>query len=110
MQVVSNADAEVVVSRWHLGWCRDRYLPQNRGFSSFLGTLHAGTDHYDYTEDFNDETVFSLFLAENSGDTLREYTEGVDTYSEVQAVIFFILPRPSWSYICCGCFACFACY
>lgn len=65
-----------------MGWCRERYLPQNRGFSSFLGTLHAGTDHRDYTESFNEESIFSLFLAEN-GEEQREYPEGVDTYSEV---------------------------
>lgn len=28
--------------RWHLGMATDEYLPENRGFSSFLGYLNGG--------------------------------------------------------------------
>ena len=35
-------------SRWHVGSCNSSYLPQSRGFDSFRGVWHAGTDHYNY--------------------------------------------------------------
>ncbi len=40
---------ELLVCRWHLGWCRDSYLPHRRGFSTFLGIHHNRADHFDYT-------------------------------------------------------------
>ena len=38
------------VSRWHLGFCKDEYLPTNRGFDTFYGFYNGYIDYYDHTK------------------------------------------------------------
>merc|ERR1712223_1000630 len=40
--------ATYLLGKWHVGSCNSSYLPQSRGFDSFRGVWHAGTDHYNY--------------------------------------------------------------
>ncbi|XP_077864833.1 arylsulfatase J-like [Saccoglossus kowalevskii] len=37
------------IGKWHLGFCADEYLPQNRGFDKFYGTYTSGVDYFDKT-------------------------------------------------------------
>jgi len=50
----------VYVGKWHLGYCHEAYLPQNRGFETFFGQYTHVTDYYtrkvNITEQFYPET------------------------------------------------------
>ncbi|XP_006822717.1 arylsulfatase B-like [Saccoglossus kowalevskii] len=35
-----------LIGKWHLGYCKEEYLPNKRGFDSFYGWLGGGTDLY----------------------------------------------------------------
>lgn len=35
-----------LVGKWHLGYCHEDYLPNNRGFDTFLGQYNHVTDYY----------------------------------------------------------------
>ena len=37
---------EFALFRWHLGYCHENYLPQNRGFDTFYGFLAGAEDYY----------------------------------------------------------------
>ena len=37
-------------SRWHLGYCSDKFLPTSRGFDEFYGFLSGGQDHFVHSQ------------------------------------------------------------
>ena len=41
--------ATEMLGKWHLGWCKDAFLPNHRGFDNFNGIYFSGADHYEYT-------------------------------------------------------------
>jgi len=53
-----------LVGKWHLGYCHEDYLPNNRGFDSFFGQYNHVTDYYTRNLKFNDwnenETAYDL--------------------------------------------------
>ena len=57
-----------------MGWCKHDYLPTRKGFSSFTGILHSGSDHLDYTSN----GVYELYNGESV-----DYTDK-GTYSWVR--------------------------
>lgn len=61
--------------RWHLGWCTKALLPHRRGFQTFNGIYHAGTDHYNYMT--SRPTGFDFHTNDNINKTV------IDTYSTV---------------------------
>ena len=63
--------------RWHIGSCSEDYYPHKRGFDSFRGILHSGSDHYTYEQSFGGELGYDLHY---NGDI--DY-EGNGTYSSV---------------------------
>ena len=38
----------VAIGKWHLGYHREDFLPNNRGFDSFLGYYNGFVSYYDY--------------------------------------------------------------
>ncbi|XP_006815760.1 arylsulfatase I-like [Saccoglossus kowalevskii] len=50
------------IGKWHLGFCADEYLPQNRGFDEFYGTYTSGVDYFEKTsrDPLTDESAYDL--------------------------------------------------
>ena len=47
-----------IVGKWHLGFCNNKFWPQNRGFDSYYGFLNGGQGYFDHVRnggyDFRD--------------------------------------------------------
>ena len=50
----------VVVFRWHLGFCKEACLPNNRGFDSFYGFYSGTVDHLRYVYGKSDSVQLVL--------------------------------------------------
>merc|ERR1739838_511835 len=65
-----------MLGKWHVGWCNSSYLPQNRGFDSFRGIWHGGTDRYNYITE-SDPQAYDLHYNNDTD------TENNGTYSSI---------------------------
>merc|ERR1711976_513677 len=65
-----------MLGKWHLGSCDSSYLPHNRGFDSFRGIWHSGTDHYNYITETG-PAAYDLHFNDNID------TDNDGTYSSV---------------------------
>lgn len=36
-----------LIGKWHLGYAKEEYLPNNNGFDNFYGVLNGASDHYE---------------------------------------------------------------
>ena len=71
--------------RWHVGWCNETYLPNARGFDTYKGIWHSGTDHYSYLD--NDQDSYDLH-SNLEPDYTYDGNYSTDTYaSYAQSVI-----------------------
>ncbi len=59
--------------RWHIGNCKEAYLPHKRGFEQHIGIWHSGADKFDY----NHEGKFDLHK------NADPYPDVIGTYSTV---------------------------
>ena len=48
-----------MLGRWNQGFCSSKYLPTNRGFSSFYGTWASGGDHYNHIASADPRSPFT---------------------------------------------------
>jgi arylsulfatase A-like enzyme len=52
--------------KWHLGFCKDEYLPANRGFDTFQGFMNGQIDNYSHkvgahVDYFYNSSLYSSF-------------------------------------------------
>ncbi|XP_037071601.1 arylsulfatase I-like isoform X2 [Pollicipes pollicipes] len=59
-----------MVGKWHLGFCAPEYLPQARGFQSFLGYWQGAEDYYNHTEAIGDSVTLDFWDGEKSAPEL----------------------------------------
>ena len=76
--------ATEMLGKWHLGSCKDEYLPNHRGFDNFNGIYFSGADHYNY-ESTDGVDAYDLHL--NDGPDL----DGNGTYSSVSYHIKYFI-------------------
>ena len=71
-----------MIGKWHLGHCAAEYLPQGRGFDSFLGYWAGEEDHYthlvqDALDYWDGETPLPELDGEYSADVFTERAERI---------------------------------
>ncbi|XP_077995099.1 arylsulfatase J-like isoform X2 [Glandiceps talaboti] len=75
-----------MVGKWHLGFCKEDYTPNGRGFDHFYGFYNAGQDYYthrfsdyldfreDTTPDFSKEGIYSAnVFSEKASEYIRNH-------------------------------------
>lgn len=81
-----------IVGKWHLGYCNQEYLPNNRGFDSFFGQYTHKTDYYSRKLNFERSLRYknsdAYDLHENSSPTFEGGKEfSTDLYTRKAATV-----------------------
>merc|ERR1712137_393756 len=75
-----------LVGKWHVGFCKEEYLPQSRGFSSAFGYWGGGIDYYNKTELYSMEDLRDFHLNQDVFYDNKEYS--MDLYNgRIQEII-----------------------
>ncbi|XP_060066094.1 arylsulfatase B-like [Ylistrum balloti] len=88
-----------MVGKWHLGFYKEEYLPNNRGFDSFYGILAGHVDHYNKTYcydfcgyDFRDnyEPIVPVPMEYSTHLYSRRVTELIHNYKSTKPLFLYL--------------------
>ena len=89
-----------MVGKWHLGNCAPEYVPQGRGFGTFLGFWAGQEDYFRHTvqdalDFFEDDRPLPELSGVYSGSVFTERAEHIIREHDASQPLFLYLPFPN---------------